>query len=181
MARQISCTANIQQIEHEVTNLIGSTDDLTDSAAKTRVAQSYGFSTWRHLEVYLLATSNDQTSNFLKHACLSYLNDWWDGERALAMLADAPTLARRDIFHAAATGDVDAINGFLKENTNLANERGGYFGWEPLMYACYSRLNLPDKSCMAVAQTLVDSGADPNAFFMWGRTIPIHGVNRSLW
>ena len=168
MARQISCTANIQQIEHEVTNLIGSTDDLTDSAAKTQVAQSYGFSTWRHLEVYLLATSNDQTSDFLKHACLSYLNDWWDDERALAMLADDPTLARRDIFHAAATGDVDAVQGFLKENKYLANERGGYFGWEPLMYACYSRLNLPDKSCVAVAQILVDNGADPNAFFMWG-------------
>ncbi len=168
MARQISCTTTIEQVEHEVTNLIRQSGEQTDSAAKRQIALSYGFSTWRHLEVYLLALSNDQTSDFLKHACLSYLNDWWDDERARAMLADDSTLARHDIFHAAATGDVNAVEAFLAVDKNLANQRGGYFGWEPLMYACYSRLNLPGKSCVAAAQCLVDHGADANAFFMWG-------------
>lgn len=40
--------------------------------------------------------------------------------------------------------------------------------WQPLMYACYSRLDLPGKSTLKVVKALLERGADPNAHFMWG-------------
>ena len=40
--------------------------------------------------------------------------------------------------------------------------------WQPLLYACYSRLNLPCRSTIEVAKVLLERGADPNAHYMWG-------------
>ena len=37
-----------------------------------------------------------------------------------------------------------------------------------LGYACYSRLDLPDRSTLAVAEQLLERGADPNAHYMRG-------------
>ena len=45
-------------------------------------------------------------------------------------------IAHTDIYTAAATNDVDAI----RRNATLANVRGGLHHWEPLLYACYSRV-----------------------------------------
>ena len=43
-------------------------------------------------------------------------------------------------------------------------------GWQPLMYLCSTRLSLPAmaENAVAIATMLLDSGADPNAFFMAG-------------
>ncbi len=65
-------------------------------------------------------------------------------------------------------GDVARVARFLDADPSLVNRRGGYFDWEPLLYACYSRLNLPGHSTLGVAGLLIERGADPNSHYMWG-------------
>lgn len=108
--------------------------------------------------------------SFQQLACLNYSHsdspaNW---ERARKMLEADPAIASADICSACCVGDVGVVKHFLDQDVSLANQQGGHFDWQPLMYACYSRLNLPDKSTLEVARLLLERGADPNAFFMWG-------------
>ena len=50
------------------------------------------------------------------------------------------------------------------------NAKGGPLDWEPLLYACYSRMDgaRTDWSTLEVARLLLAHGADPNAGFLWG-------------
>ena len=84
------------------------------------------------------------------------------------MLSADPALAQHDIWSAACVGDAAMAGGFLDAEPDLVNRRGGYQDWEPLLYACYSRLDLPQRSTLAVARLLLERGADPNAHYMWG-------------
>ena len=140
---------------------------LPGAAAKLAVAHNYGFSTWRQLEVYVAHPAG--LSNFLQLACLQYFPtdspaNW---ERAQAMLSADPALAQRDIWSAACVGDAAMVGGLLDAEPDLVNRRGGYHDWEPLLYACYSRLDLPEGSTLSVARLLLERGADPNAHYMW--------------
>ena len=65
-------------------------------------------------------------------------------ERARLLLAEHPELSSADIYAAAAAGDVAAVNAMLARDPALVNVRGGCLGWQPLLYACYSRLDSPD-------------------------------------
>ena len=141
---------------------------LPGAAGRLAVARNYGFSTWRQLEVYVDHPAG--LSNFLQLACLQYFPADSPAlrERARAMLSADPALAQHDIWSAAAVGDAAMVGGFLDAEPDLVNRRGGYHDWEPLLYACYSRLDLPQRSTLAVARLLLERGADPNAHYMWG-------------
>lgn len=108
-------------------------------------------------------------NDFIRLACLDY--EHWHrshAEKARAMLAEHPELVREDIFAAAAAGDIDAVREFLDRDPSLVNAKGGPFGWEPLLYACYSRVG----STLDVARLLLQRGADPNAQFLWHGNLP---------
>ncbi len=150
---------------------------LTVTAARLVVAREYGFLTWGQLRHYLELTGRVELLNppledeaLLRCACLTYANSdrpsQW--QRARELLAAQPDLATRDIYHASAVGNVDAVRRFLDDDPTLVERRGGPFDWEPLLFACYSRLNLPEYSTLEVARLLLDRGASPNAHFMWG-------------
>jgi ankyrin repeat protein len=103
---------------------------------------------------------------FLRLACLDY-QEWRPDH-----LAEAEQLfdvARTNIWTAAAAGEVDAIREMLDREPELVNAKGGPHGWEPLLYACYSRLDAPT---LDAARVLLERGADPNAGFLWDFTIP---------
>ncbi len=57
------------------------------------------------------------------------------------MLAAQPSLSRASLYAAAAVGDVGAARELLVVDPSLATMRGGPLQWEPLLYACYSRLD----------------------------------------
>ena len=140
----------------------------TTPQARHAIATEYGFGTWRQLEAY--ATHPGDNADFLMLSCLAYFQTdrRENRDRARAMLARDPALGTRDIWSAACVGEVGMVARFLDADPTLVDRRGGYFDWEPLLYACYSRLDLPGRSTLGVAGLLIERGADPNSHYMWG-------------
>ena len=147
--------------------------DVTRSDVEHTLALEHGFASWRQLMVYCaMFLDPDEPPDFLRLACVNYFHSDRSAnyQRARDILAADPELGTRDIWHAACVGDVRAVRRFLDADPESCSRRGGYFDWPPLLYACYSRLNLYGMSTLEVAMLLVDRGADPNAHYMWGGT-----------
>jgi ankyrin repeat protein len=151
---------------------------LTDAQLVT--ARGYGFPSWPKLKKHVDAVapflwspapeSSSPSDQFLRLACLDY--ESWnlrEGREAAQLLAAHPELAQENIYTAAATGDADAIRTFLARDPALVNAKGGPHRWEPLLYACYSRLDAPT---LDAARVLLAAGADPNAGFLWHGNLP---------
>src|SRR5688572_14645118 len=110
---------------------------------------------------------------FLRAACLDY--ERWSPAalpQAHALLTTHPELVRASFHAACAAGDADAVRAALAREPALATTRGGPHGWEPLLYACYSRFAAPGRSTRAVAELLLAHGADANAGFLWHGNVP---------
>lgn len=125
-----------------------------------------------HWEPPSEGTDDDALADrFVRLACLHY-GDWnpSHAEKARQMLDEHPEIARASISAAAAAGDADAVRAMLADDPSLVNAKGGLFGWEPLLYACYSRVD--GAETLEVARALLAAGADPNAGFLWGGFIP---------
>lgn len=155
------------------------------SDAQLTVARSYGRPSWPKLKAYVeavtryrrdpheVAQTSDDADELLRLACLVYGGD--DRSRpaqAAQLLRSDPLLAGRSIHTAAAAGDTVAAARMLAEDPSLALATGGPFGWEPLLYAAYSRVvsDDPSHSHVAVARLLLEHGADPNAGYLWHGT-----------
>jgi ankyrin repeat protein len=153
-------------------------------------ARAYGFSSWpklkKHLEVVErfawnppagppTEVSGSRADTFVRLACLDY-GDWHPSSavKARRSLVEHPDVARANIYAAATVGDVSATQSMLAADPTRANAKGGPLGWEPLLYACYSRLNStdPDHSTLEVARLLLANGADANAGFLWRGLVP---------
>ena len=161
----------LSTLGEEAEDLQRKSDDssITHEKAREQLAISYGFFSWRQMEVHVLI-QEQEFDDFLYLSCLTYCPT--DSprlrERARAQLLEEPSLVDRDIYHAATIGNTAAIERMLNADPKVVSQRGGFFDWEPLLYACYSRLNLPDNSTFDVAKLLLERGADPNAYYMWG-------------
>ena len=152
------------------------------SDAQLVIARGHEFASWPQLKQYLdlldqhsflppASPRDDEplADQFIRFACLDYGADHSSRRvRAHELLAENPLLLRENIhaniYLAATVGDVSAIQKLLRENPKLASLRGGPHHWEPLLYACYSRLDSSAKGhdTLAVARLLLEHGADPN-------------------
>ncbi|MEV6156649.1 ankyrin repeat domain-containing protein [Nonomuraea sp. NPDC052129] len=153
--------------------------------AQLVTARMYGFASWPKLKEHLgtverysrsphrVAPREELPEEFLRLACLTYGTDYPGRTADADLLLDRhPQLSTANIFTMAATGSADALADVLAENPVLAREQGGPFGWEPLLYLAYARLDAPGRY-VAAARLLLDHGADPNAGFLWdGLTSP---------
>jgi ankyrin repeat protein len=153
---------------------------FTLADAQLAIARSYGFASWTKLKEHLreiepfvwtppgLPDPNSRLDVFLQLACLTYSGLHPSPERARRMLVEDPELARADIYAAAAAGDVTAVGAMLDRDRGLLNRKGGPFKWEPLLYACYSRIDTgrSSGSTLDVARLLISRGADPDAGFL---------------
>jgi hypothetical protein len=111
-----------------------------------------------------------RADELLRLACLNYGADDPDRwRRAAALLADHPALAGASIHTAAATGDVAEATAILAADPEAARREGGPFGWVPLLYVAYSRIEPAGagQDFVAVARLLLDHGADPDAGYLW--------------
>lgn len=159
------------------------------TGAQLAIARSYGFSTWPRLRAHVetvarysrslqqdaLLEDTDPANRFLRLACLTYSADGpdrWDAARELLKLH--PELARASIYTIAAIGDVHSAQELLEADPSQARRLGGPYDWEPLLYACYSRLDstAAGHSTLEVARLLLAHGADPNAGYLWEGNSP---------
>ncbi|WP_188187236.1 ankyrin repeat domain-containing protein [Nonomuraea sp. SYSU D8015] len=160
-------------------------ETLKLSDAQLVTARMYGFASWPRLREHLgtverysrsphrVAPRDELPEEFLRLACLTYGADHpgRTGEADL-LLARHPHLSTANVFTMAATGSADVLAGVLAEDPGLARAQGGPFGWEPLLYLTYARLDSPGRYT-AAARLLLQHGADPNAGFLWdGLTSP---------
>ena len=120
----------------------------------------------RPLHIDQLVPGDD--ADFLHLACLNYRDDRPGfRRRGRAMLEEDPALGARDIWTAACVGNVEIARRMLDDDPSLANARGGWFNWEPLLYSAYSRVEAPGGSTLETAELLVERGADPNVCYLW--------------
>ncbi len=103
--------------------------------------------------------------------------------RARRLLAADPALARHDLACACATGEANEVSRTLAATPNAVSEPAGPYGWQPISYACFSRLLRRDPArapgVREVVRRLLAAGADPNAAFIHdGRwlQVPLYGA-----
>jgi ankyrin repeat protein len=153
---------------------------FTLADAQLVTARSYGFASWARLKEHLgeiepfvwhppgAPDAKSRVDVFLRLACLTYSGFHPSPKNARRMLADQPELAQANIYAAAAAGDSDSVGAMLDRDGTLLNRKGGPFTWEPLLYACYSRVQAEGgRSTLDVVRLLLSRGADPNAGFLF--------------
>ena len=160
--------------------------DFSLGDAQLVTARSYGFASWAKLKEHLAvvqpfvwnppeaaADPRIPADVFIRLACLTY-GEWHrsNPERARRLLEDHPEIPAASIYTAAAAGEIAVVRQAIEREPALVNVKGGTLAWEPLLYACYSRLDgiSPKHSTLEVARLLLAHGADPNAGFLWGAT-----------
>jgi ankyrin repeat protein len=166
---------------------ITATGEPVDNAQRT-VAVRHGFSGWPALAAFLDVTDVYRRENdphvmtetvpdeFCRLACLTYTDD--PPERRAAareLLWVHPELTAEHIWAAAAAADSNAVRAILAEQPELADADGGPYGWKPLHYLAYSRVQQShsEAETLATARLLLAAGADPNAGYLWqGMQIP---------
>jgi len=105
-----------------------------------------------------------------------------DPRPAVALLAAHPAISRHDIAAGCAAGDAESVAAALRSEPGAAREPVEPFGWEPILYATFSRLPRADPGradgVRRVVGLLLDAGADPNASFQredWLQ-VPLYGA-----
>lgn len=172
----------------------GGESSFTLADAQLVVARGYRFASWpklvRHFDVVArftrsphlqpvdgeLRSEADLVDQFLRLACLNYgADDAARPARAHELLDAHPEVANATIHTIAAVGDVEAARELLARDPSLADQQGGPFAWEPILYLTYARLDAsaPGRSSLETARVLLEHGADPNAGYLWdGLTSP---------
>ena len=93
-----------------------------------------------------------------------------DPRPARRLLEADPALARHDLACACATGEAAEVSRRLEERPPAVTEPTGPNGWEPILYACFSRLLRGDEhravGIREVVRLLLGAGADPNAAYV---------------
>jgi ankyrin repeat protein len=199
MSRQLSPQSSLDHLRKEAKRWLKAIRE-NDESARARLARSYpgapadpglrdvqhalarehGLAGWSALVAALEARHESQRdraetiARFLRNAC----PDWRVGGPAQAMAHNAalriyrsdPTIARENIFTAVVCGEIDEVRRILRDAPQAVNEKGGPRNWEPLLYLCDGRLNIPAASdnAVAIATLLLDHGADPNAYYLGG-------------
>ncbi len=137
--------------------------------AQLGIAHEYGFRSWPRLKFHVEALTLDATAR-ARTLIASATSD--DLRRARVLLDADPALARHDLACACATGEADEVSGRLAARAAAVSEPTGPNGWEPILYACFSRLLRGDQKrapgIREVVRRLLAAGADPNASFIKG-------------
>ncbi|MBV9803389.1 MAG: hypothetical protein JO130_09375, partial [Solirubrobacterales bacterium] len=135
--------------------------------AQVAIAREYGFRSWPRLKFHLSALTLDASA---RAAALIASVTSADLRRARALLSADPALARHDLACACATGEAEEVSRRLAARPTAVSEPTGPNGWQPILYACFSRLPRGDAErapgIREVVRRLLAAGADPNAWFI---------------
>ncbi|GAA3563745.1 hypothetical protein GCM10022222_54470 [Amycolatopsis ultiminotia] len=100
---------------------------------------------------------------FLRPGCLSYPEFNRAGEAELLRTAD-PGPASATVHTLAACGRANDLAALVAASPAAVSTDGGPHRWPPLLYLCCSRLRQEDD---LGSLTVLRTGADPNAGFLW--------------
>ncbi|HEY4251809.1 MAG TPA: ankyrin repeat domain-containing protein [Roseomonas sp.] len=130
------------------------------------LAREYGLPGWAALRAALEEQALARRSQAERIAIV--LRAAWDGgdrPAALRILARWPELGAANLPMAVVTGNWAAFQRHLAADPGAASRKTGPLGWQPLLYLAYARLPGGDAQAVAMAQALLDQGADPDAWF----------------
>src|SRR5215218_1956661 len=134
--------------------------------AQRSVANELGFASWPALVAYMEATGGDRAQRAARLVREALAGR---AERAEALLAADPGLARGDLAVALVLGDADTVGRALAADPTLVSRELPGAGRRPLSCACHSAFLAPDQPRAAgvrgVVELLLDAGADPNETF----------------
>jgi len=150
------------------------------------VAREHGYQSWQALRTaldqrasYATATGESGLSHdarvaaFLEAACPD-CNVRGPSSRnmcfhaATRLLTRHPDIAGANFFTSVVCGDLAAVERTLATQPHVASDPGGPREWPPLLYVCNARLDIAaaQDNAVAIARTLLDAGADPNARYI---------------
>ena len=125
-----------------------------------------------------MSTLDNFVASFLEFACWDHhvhgRGDYRMTEAAaMRILRKHPDIARDSLYTAVVCGDLEEVEGILAARPELANQKGGPRGWEPILYLTYARLPTPAArdNAIPIARALLDRGANPNAYYMAGDAV----------
>lgn len=149
--------------------------DFGLSRAQLIIARRYGFSSWARLRRQVQAITartwmfddgtdgGSPSDEFVRLACLNYdRDDPTRPRQAVEILRRHPELPGTQLVVAAVSADVPALSQHLAGAPDAARASVGPFGWPPLMYVTYGRLDVEREAAVATVRLLLDAGADPN-------------------
>ena len=165
--RSLPPRPDLRHLHDEAKALRKAGEFRTLALAQLAIAHEYGFRSWPRLKfrVEALTLETSERAEALVRSGTSA-----DLRRAAALLDADPELARHDLASACVTGEVDEVSRRLAARPTAVSEPTGPHGWEPILYACFSRLlrGAPERApaIREVVRRLLAAGADPNAAFV---------------
>ncbi|HEV7324513.1 MAG TPA: hypothetical protein VGN91_05560 [Bosea sp. (in: a-proteobacteria)] len=163
------------------------------------LARDYGLASWAALKQELATREAAARGHaalvalFLEKSALRYgvrpgTQNWGEyeadrparGALAQRLLERHPEIVGDSIHTAVAAHDLDAVRGYISTDATLAEKPSEFDGWTPLVRLAFTRLpnEALSHNAVAIAQLLLDHGADPNALFSDGTNhfTPLTGV-----
>lgn len=163
------------------------------------LARDYGLASWAALKQELVTREAVARGHaalialFLEKSALRYgvrpgTQSWGEyeadrparGALAQRLLERHHEIIGDSIHTAVAAHDLDAVRGFLGKDVMLADRPSEFDGWTPLVRLAFTRLpnEALSRNGVAIAQLLLDHGANPNALFSDGTNhfTPLTGV-----
>ena len=165
--RSLPPRPNLRHLRDEAKRRRTSGEFPSLALAQLAVAREHGFRSWPRLKFHVDALTLDAEE---RAAALIASSTSADLRRAWALMEADPALARHDLACACVSGEADEVARRLSARPGLANQPTGPRDWQPILYACFSRLLRADPvratGIRAVVRRLLDAGADPNAAFI---------------
>jgi ankyrin repeat protein len=165
--RSLPPRPDLRHLRDEAKRRRGAGEFQSLSHAQLAIAREYGFRSWPRLKFHVEAATlgaSARASAMIASATSSDLG------RARALLDADPTLALHDLACACVAGEADEVSRRLAARPGAVGEPTGPHSWQPILYACFSRLLRGDPErapgIREVVRRLLDAGADPNAAFV---------------
>jgi ankyrin repeat protein len=178
-SRSLPARPSLRRLRQEAKSRTREGEFETLAEAHIELAREFGYASWPCLKAFIDTRALDASKRaaaLVRSACSSDLGT------ARVLLEAEPSLARHDLATACVTGEYEEVAMRLARDGKSVSVALAPCGWEPLAYACFSRLLRVDPQrapgIVESARILLEAGADPNVAWRSGEwlQLPIFGA-----